>query len=128
LLESRIRSLSSRIGSGRESVTFGDRVMAAFLARVTFYTLVGITSSGQRTGIGTAACSDWIPLYTRLEFPDKFSVTCLDRGYGGHYWKAWIDVWAPSYSWGVTNVRNTYGDYSWVTLVDSSITDGVGSE
>ena len=87
-------------------------------ARTTFYTLSGITASGEPTHIGVAACSDWLPLGTVLEFSDGFRVTCLDRGLGGQYWQAWIDVWSPSYSWGEQNVRQKYGDWSWVTVVE----------
>jgi len=89
-----------------------------FLARVTFYTLVGITTSGMHTGAGVAACSNWLPLGSVLEFSDGYRVTCYDRGLGGNYWKAWVDVWAPSYTWGVENVRNTYGDWAWITVVE----------
>jgi hypothetical protein len=78
--------------------------------RVTFYTLVGITSSGQPTGFGVAACSDWIPLNTWLAFSDGMRVRCSDRGLGGQYWAGWVDVWAPSYLWGIENVQKKYGD------------------
>lgn len=84
--------------------------------RVTFYTLPGVMFSGQRVHKGAAACSDWMPIGTRLRFPDGFEVTCLDRGHGGRYWKGWVDVWAPSYGWGLRYVEGDYGLYTWVEV------------
>lgn len=108
------------VGLGLLSQVFGVPAAARQeYVRTTFYTLSGITSSGERTHIGVAACSDWLPLGTRLEFSDGFIVTCLDRGLGGTYWSGWVDVWSPSFSWGVENVRKSYGDYTWVTVLDS---------
>ena len=85
--------------------------------RTTFYTLQGTTASGTRTHLGTAACSKWMPFGTQLEFWDGFIVTCEDRGDGDKYWEGWVDIWSPSHEWGVQNVQNCYGDYTWVTVL-----------
>ena len=104
---------------GQASQAEGRNFVRQEYVRTTFYTVRGITASGEYTRLGVAACSDWLPLGTRLAFSDGMVVTCLDRGLGGKYWDGWVDVWAPSYNWGVENVQEVYGDYSWVTVLDS---------
>jgi len=84
--------------------------------RVTYYTLTGITTSGDYTRRGVLACSDWISLDTELVFDDGFSGRCLDRGLGGKYWAAWVDVWVPDDYTGRVEVQQNYGDYTWVTF------------
>jgi hypothetical protein len=44
-------------------------------------------------------------------------VTCLDRGHGDWYWPAWVDVWSPSYPWGLLNIEADYGLYSHVSVL-----------
>ena len=92
--------------------------------RVTFYTLRGTMASGRYTHMGAAACSDWLPFGTQLMFHDGWVVTCLDRGLGGRLWNparsghdAWVDVWAPYYSWGIRYVEADYGTTTQMTLV-----------
>jgi hypothetical protein len=85
--------------------------------RVTFYVLPGTMANGERVHHGAAACSNWMPFGTVLEFPDGFQVTCKDRGYGGRFWRGWVDVWAPSRAWGQQYVTGDYGDFAWVTVV-----------
>lgn len=85
--------------------------------RVTFYTLPGRMADGERVYKGAAACSSWMPFGTQLMFDDGFVVTCHDRGHGDWYWRGWVDVWSPSYAWGVDNVRHAYGDYTWVQII-----------
>lgn len=91
--------------------------------RVTFYTLRGTMASGLQTRKDAAACSDWLPFGTQLMFPDGYVVTCLDRGLGGRIWNtrsgwdAWVDVWAPSYAWGIRYVEGDYGTTTQMQLV-----------
>ena len=91
--------------------------------RVTYYTLPGIMANGERVHLGAAACSRWMPFGTRLELPDGWVVTCKDRGLGDRYWKGWVDVWAPSNTWGRANVTGAYGDYTWVTFLEEEDTE-----
>ena len=84
--------------------------------RVTYYVLPGFMANGERVHKGAAACSRGFPTYTVLEFPDGFQVTCKDRGYLGPG-TGWVDVWAPSLSWGRRYVAGDYGNYAWVTVV-----------
>ena len=86
-------------------------------ARVTFYPLRGVMASGVYTHPDAAACSRWMPFGTQLRFPDGFVVTCLDRGLGDRYWSAWIDIWSPSYQWGLLNVERDYGLWTDVSVV-----------
>ena len=88
-----------------------------FAARVTFYTLRGVMASGLQTRKDAAACSKWMPFGTQLRFPDGYVVTCLDRGHGDWYWPSWIDVWSPTYSWGLLNVERDYGLYATVSVL-----------
>lgn len=91
--------------------------------RVTFYTLQGKMASGADTRKDAAACSDWLPMGTQLMFEDGYIVTCLDRGLGGRIWNsrsgwdAWVDVWAPSYAWGLRYVEADYGTTTRMTIV-----------
>lgn len=85
--------------------------------RVTFYVLRGIMASGVYTHKDAAACSKWMPFGTQLQFPDGYVVTCKDRGLGDRYWGAWVDVWAPSYGWGLLNVERDYGLWSTVSIL-----------
>lgn len=85
------------------------------LVRVTFYVLLGWMFNGQYVHLGAAACSHDFPIGTHLLLQDGFEVVCEDRGLGDYYWSEWIDVWAPSYSWGVENVSHAYGD--WTTVL-----------
>lgn len=86
--------------------------------RVTYYTLPGVMADGNRVHVGAAACSRWMPLGTHLRLPDDWVITCEDRGLGDRYWSAWVDVWAPSRSWGQANVLGVYGDWAWVTFME----------
>jgi hypothetical protein len=92
--------------------------------RVTFYTLRGTMASGSYTHKDAAACSDWLPMGTKLMFPDGWIVTCLDRGMGDIIWNArrtghdaWVDVWAPSYAWGIRYVEGDYGTTTQMQMV-----------
>lgn len=85
--------------------------------RVTFYVQSGTMASGIRTHKDAAACSQWMPFGTQLRFPDGYVVTCLDRGHGDWYWPAWVDVYAPSYAWGLLNVERDYGLYARVSVL-----------
>lgn len=92
--------------------------------RVTFYTLRGTMASGVYTRKDAAACSKWLPFGTQLMFHDGYVVTCLDRGLGDYYWNprrtghdAWVDVWAPSYNWGIQYVEADYGTTTTMTIV-----------
>jgi hypothetical protein len=86
--------------------------------RVTFYTLRGKMASGVTTRKDAAACSKFLPFGTQLMFPDGYVVTCLDRGHGDWYWPdGWVDVWAPSYAWGINNVERDYGLWTTVTII-----------
>lgn len=86
--------------------------------RLTFYTLRGTMRWGSYTYLGAAACGSYFPAGTRLKFRDGFTVTCEDTGLLSRYQ---VDVWAPSYAWGRTNIADPdtggYGDYAWVTVV-----------
>jgi hypothetical protein len=83
--------------------------------RVTFYLARGHMASGITTYRGAAACSYGFPMGTRLRFPDGWTVTCLDRGLLG-YDTGWVDVWAPSYAWGLRYIEGDYGRYAWVEV------------
>ena len=85
--------------------------------RVTFYVQRGVMASGEWTRKDVAACSKWMPFGTQLRFPDGYVVTCLDRGHGDWYWPAWVDVWSPSYDWGITNVERDYGLWTTVRVI-----------
>lgn len=86
--------------------------------RVTFYTLRGVMYSGYYTHMGAAACSWRFPIGTRIVMSDGFVVTCLDRGMGDNYWPGyWVDIWAPSYWWGLRYVEGDYGLYDEVTVL-----------
>jgi 3D (Asp-Asp-Asp) domain-containing protein len=82
--------------------------------RVTFYTISGTMRWGSQTYLGAAACGSYFPAGTKLMFDDEWTVTCEDTG---HLQYAHVDVWVPSYAWGVNNVAQAYGDYTWVTVV-----------
>src|SRR5215831_16100411 len=99
------------------SLALLGQVLRQEYVRVTYYTLVGVTASGEWTHTGVAACSDWLPLGTRLAFTDGFVVTCLDRGLGGKYWRAWVDVWVDGNDRGRREVTERYGDYTWVSVI-----------
>lgn len=86
--------------------------------RVTFYTLRGVMYSGQYTHMGAAACSWRFPIGTRIVMSDGFVVTCLDRGLGDYYWPGyWVDIWVPSYYWGLRYVEGDYGAYDNVEIL-----------
>jgi len=78
--------------------------------RVTWYSLPGRMADGAMVHEGAAACSNWIPMGTVLEFPDGRQVVCHDRGRGDWYWRGWVDVW------GDPSVTRRYGDYTWLTV------------
>lgn len=83
--------------------------------RVTYYVLPGRMANGERVHLGAAACSLGYPMGTRLKFRDGFTVECKDRGWLG--WDTgWVDVWAPSATWGRLNIARDYGDHTWVTV------------
>ena len=82
--------------------------------RVTFYTTRGTMRWGKQTYFGAAACGSYFPAGSKLTFvADDWTVTCEDTG---RLQKAHVDIWAPSYSWGVKNVAAFYGDYTWVRV------------
>ena len=82
--------------------------------RLTFYTIRGTMRWGNQTHLGAAACGSYFPAGTKLQFKDGWTVMCEDTGRLGRYQ---VDVWAPSYSWGINNVEAAYGTYAWVTVV-----------
>ena len=83
--------------------------------RLTFYNVRGTMRWGKQTHIGAAACGSYFPAGTQLKFKeDDWVVTCEDTGHLGAYQ---VDVWAPSYSWGIQNVEKLYGLYAWVTVM-----------
>jgi hypothetical protein len=86
--------------------------------RVTYYTLRGTTYYGASTELGVAACSWNFDRATSLRFSDSRTVRCLDRGLGDLYWDGWIDVWVPDQTYGRLNITQTYGDYTWVEVVE----------
>jgi hypothetical protein len=83
--------------------------------RVTFYVLFGLMANGQPVHKGAAACSTGFPMGTVLEFNDGFTVVCQDRGYLGRD-TGWVDVWAPSMTWGRRYIAGDYGNHTWVTV------------
>jgi hypothetical protein len=89
--------------------------------RVTFYTLRGCMASSNKacnyTHSYAAACSRHYPFGTQLRFPDGYVVTCEDRGHGDWYWSEWVDIWAPTYTWGINNVEANYGIYTTVSII-----------
>ena len=93
------------------------------VVRLTYYTLPGYMANGNRVHLGAAACSKWMPLGQRLKLPDGFEVTCEDRGDGDRYWGAWVDVWAPSRSWGASRITGTYGDYALVEFLEEEASE-----
>lgn len=83
--------------------------------RLTFYNLRGTMRWGKYTHLGAAACGSYFPAGTQLKFnADGWTVTCEDTGNLGRYQ---VDVWAPSYSWGIENVEKAYGTYATVTVM-----------
>lgn len=82
--------------------------------RLTFYNLRGTMRWGNYTHLGAAACGSHFPPGTKLMFADGWVVMCEDTGYLG---RNQVDVWAPSYSWGIQNVEKAYGTYATMTVV-----------
>jgi hypothetical protein len=83
--------------------------------RLTFYNVRGTMRWGNQTHLGAAACGSYFPAGTQLKFvEDDWVVTCEDTGRLGTYQ---VDVWAPSYAWGIENVERAYGTYAWVTVM-----------
>lgn len=83
--------------------------------RLTFYNIRGTMRWGEYTHLGAAACGRYFPAGTQLRFvQDGWVVTCKDTGYLGYYQ---VDVWAPSYAWGIENIEKAYGTYAWVDVV-----------
>lgn len=87
---------------------------AVVSVRVTFYTDVGVTYSGGWTRYGVAACSWNIPMYSIIRFHDGRIVYCEDRGLLGS--SGWIDVWVPSYAYGLWNIEAVYGLWTVVAI------------
>lgn len=82
--------------------------------RLTFYNLRGTMRWGKQTHLGAAACGSYFPAGTQLKFDDDWVVTCEDTG---NLLRYQVDVWAPSYAWGIQNVERAYGTYAWVTVM-----------
>jgi hypothetical protein len=77
--------------------------------RLTYYTYnSGVTYSGQKTYIGSAACSWNIPLGARVRLPNGPTLVCNDRGLLGS--TGWIDVY------GQPDLVRAYGDYATVEI------------
>ena len=83
--------------------------------RLTFYTLRGTMRWGNQTNMGAAACGNHFPAGSQLQFAtDNWTVMCEDTG---RLLSNQIDVWAPSYAWGVQNIARAYGDYTIVKVI-----------
>lgn len=83
--------------------------------RVTFYNIRGKMRWGDYTHLGAAACGSYFQPGSLLQFNDDgWVVECDDTGLLA---PAQIDVWAPSYAWGIENVEKAYGTYTWVTVL-----------
>jgi hypothetical protein len=83
--------------------------------RLTFYIDRGVMRWGEITHLGAAACGSYFPAGTKLQFvDDDWVVTCKDTGRLARYQ---VDVWAPSYAWGIRNVEKFYGLYTWVKVL-----------
>lgn len=105
--------LASLILSAFAPVAHADEEWKEYV-RVTFYTIRGTMRWGKQTYKGAAACGSYFPAGTKLTFvDDEWTVVCEDTG---HLQRAHVDVWAPSYAWGVQNVAGFYGDYAWVRV------------
>lgn len=96
------------LGSPRAHAAEGVRQE---FVRVTYYVLPGRMADGSMVHDGAAACSQWMPFGTVLEFPDGRQVVCQDRGHGDWYWRGWVDVYGDS------TVNRVYGDYAWVSVL-----------
>jgi hypothetical protein len=93
--------------------------ISASSVRVTFYTLTGIVRYGEpgdaTTRMCVAACSTNFPAHSILRFNDGFVVECRDTGLLGS--TGWIDIWAPSYAWGLAEVERVYGQRTTVEVL-----------
>jgi 3D (Asp-Asp-Asp) domain-containing protein len=83
--------------------------------RLTFYTNRGVMRWGEYTHLGAVACGSYFPAGTKLQFvDDDWVVICKDTGNLSKYQ---VDVWVPSYAWGIQNVEKFYGLYTWVKVL-----------
>jgi hypothetical protein len=102
---------------GAASLCAPEARAAEMTMRFTVYIDHGVTDSGHWTAWGTAACSWNVPLYTVLELPDGYQVTCLDRGLLGNGTPyGWLDMWTPDWATGAAFQRY-YGEYVRVRIV-----------
>jgi hypothetical protein len=97
------------VGYAFSPPSHADEVRQAFV-RVTYYSERGRMFDGELVHDGAAACSQWLPLGTVLEFSDGRQVTCEDRGHGDWYWAGWVDIW------GDQSINQVYGDYAYVSI------------
>lgn len=81
---------------------------------VTFYLPTGHPMrDGTMPYVGAAACGSYFPMGTQLVFEDGFQVTCRDTGYLARYQ---VDVFAPTYRWGLGAIEAAYGRYATVSV------------
>lgn len=109
LLLSALLSAPAIVAHAEEESSWQEHV------RLTFYIDRGTMRWGKQTHLGAAACGSYFPAGTRLQFnDDNWTVTCEDTG---RLLSHQVDVWAPSYAWGIQNIEKTYGLYTWVTVL-----------
>lgn len=64
---------------------------------VTAYNLIGFTSSGVYTHVGSAACPPDLPFFTRIHLSGKIEVDAVCEDSYAPWLSRRVDVWMPSY-------------------------------